>query len=272
MLFFNNRLDNPRNQPNICIMPAEKEVSTSQPNIENANGHKKADIEKLASLGEFTARIAHELNNPLDGILRYLNLALRGLEQNDTEKPAKYLNHCRDGLLRMAAILNELLEFSRSHYAPPEEPVQVNQIVDDAVKTISARPADTPRIRISRRFADDLPQVKAAGLFQVFCNIVKNAFDSMPNGGELEISTQTDSDGNIVVRFTDTGYGFDPKDCEVIFEPFFTTKQDSQGTGLGLAICRDIITKYGGHITAKNEPDKGSTFTVYLPAENIKAG
>lgn len=241
----------------------------SQSNIENANGYKEAELERLASLGKFTAKIAHELNNPLDGILRYINLSLRSIEQGSTEKLPEYLDNCRDGLLRMTVIVSEMLEFSRSHYALPEEYVPVNQIVDDAIRIISARP-QMPEIQINRRFADDVPKVKTANLFQVFCNLTKNAFDSMPNGGELKVSTLLDSDGNIVVKFTDTGHGFDPKDTEAIFEPFFTTK-DGKGTGLGLAICKDIVTKYGGYITAQNEPDRGSTFTVYLPTEKIKA-
>jgi len=102
-------------------------------------------------------------------------------------------------------------------------------------------------------------------LFQVFCNLVKNALDAMPNGGELRISTSLVADDTIMIELHDTGTGLPPGSMEAIFEPFFTTKEGSKGTGLGLAVCRDIVESYHGRITAQNAPDGGSIFSVYLP-------
>jgi two-component system NtrC family sensor kinase len=222
-----------------------------------------AGAEKLASLGKLTSKVAHELSNPIDGILRYINLATRVIEQENLEKPKEYLAHCRQGLMRMVQILSELLEFSRSTYSPLEY-VKIEQIIEDALRIMDTK-AETLNIKVTRNYTAGLPQIRSSSLFQVFCNLAKNAFDAMPNGGELKISTHLEADNTIVVEFQDTGTGFPPENALTIFEPFFTTKDKGKGTGLGLAICRDIVEGCLGRITAENAPDGGSIFTVYLP-------
>jgi len=223
-----------------------------------------ASAEKLASLGKLTSKVAHELSNPIDGILRYINLATRVIEQENLEKPKEYLAHCRQGLMRMVQILSELLEFSRSTYSPLEY-VKIEQIIEDALRIMDTK-AETLNIKVTRNYAHGLPQIRSGNLFQVFCNLVKNAFDAMPDGGELKISTRPETDNTIVAEFRDTGIGFPPENAQTIFEPFFTTKDKGKGTGLGLAICRDIVESCHGRITAGNAPNGGSIFTVYLPA------
>jgi signal transduction histidine kinase len=232
---------------------------TERINIER----KLANTERLAAVGKHASKVAHELNNPLDGILRYINLAMRIIEQENLEKPKEYLAQCREGLMRMVQIVSELLEFSRSTYTP-QEYVKVEQIIEDALKTMESR-AEAANISIVRNYAFGLPQVRGGNLFQVFCNLAKNALDAMPNGGELRISTSLAADDIIVAELRDTGTGLPPESTEDIFEPFFTTKEGGKGTGLGLAVCRDIVENYHGRITAENAPDGGSIFTVYLP-------
>lgn len=222
-----------------------------------------ADTERLATLGKLASKVAHELNNPMDGILRYINLALRIVEQENLEKPKEYLLQCRQGLMRMVQIVSELLEFSRSTYAPLEY-VKIEQIIEDGIKTMDAR-AKTSDVQILRNYCSDIPQIRGDNLFQVFCNLIKNALDSMPDGGRLSISTRLAADNTAVVEFRDTGIGFTPENADAIFEPFFTTKDKNKGTGLGLAICKDIVERYHGRITAENAPGGGSIFTVYLP-------
>jgi len=224
---------------------------------------KLAHAEKLAAVGRHASKVAHELNNPLDGILRYVNLAIRTIEQENLQKSKEYLDHCRQGLMRMVRIVSELLEFSRSTYMPTEH-VKVEQIVEDALKTMESK-AMALNVRILRNYARGMPQIRSGNLFQVFCNLAKNALDAMPEGGELNISTRPAADGAIVIEFRDTGTGLPAKNAEAIFEPFFTTKDKGRGTGLGLAICRDIVESCQGRITAENAPDGGSIFTVYLP-------
>jgi signal transduction histidine kinase len=223
--------------------------------------------QKLATVGKLASKVAHELNNPMDGILRYVNLALRIVEQEKLEKPKEYLSQCRQGLMRMVHIINELLEFSRSTYALTEEYADIEQIIEDAIKMTDMRTEST-NISVLRNYRPGIPQIKCGNLFQVFYNLVKNALDSMPDGGELRISTMPSADNYITVEFSDTGGGFAPENAEAIFEPFFTTKDKGKGTGLGLAICREIIERCHGRITAENAPGGGSVFTVYLPVTN----
>ena len=128
--------------------------------------------------------------------------------------------------------------------------------------------AQTSDVKISRSYSSDILQIRIGNLFQVFCNLIKNALDTMPDGGELSISTELAADGTVVVKFSDTGTGFAPENAEAIFEPFFTTKD--KGTGLGLAICKDIVERYKGRITAQTVLGGGSIFTVYLPVSEKK--
>jgi signal transduction histidine kinase len=221
------------------------------------------NTERLAAVGKLASRVAHELNNPLDGILRYINLTLRAIEQENLEKPKEYLTQCRQGLMRMIQIVKELLEFSRSTYTP-QELVSIEQTIEDALRTMDLK-AETLNIKIQRNYKSGLPKIRCGSLFQVFCNLAKNAIDAMPNGGQLEISTALDNNNRIIVEFRDSGSGLPSENIESIFEPFFTTKEQGKGTGLGLAICRDIVKRYQGTITARNAPEGGSIFNIYLP-------
>ena len=255
----------------ICTSPEAAESAKSlggiiivEDDTERVNVQRKlANAERLAAVGKHASKVAHELNNPLDGILRYINLAMRIVEQENLAKPKEYLTQCRQGLMRMVQIVSELLEFSRSTYTPLEY-VKVEQIIEDAVKTMESR-AEAADISIVRNYTFGMPQVRSGNLFQVFCNLAKNALDAMPNGGELRISTSLAADDTIMIELRDTGAGLPPESTEAIFEPFFTTKEGGKGTGLGLAICRDIVESYHGRITAQNAPDGGSIFSVYVP-------
>jgi len=240
----------------IVIEDVTKRIDTEQ---------QLAQAERLAALGKVAGKVAHELNNPMDGILRYVNLALRVMEKNDVEKAKEYIQHCRSGLMRMVHIITELLEFSRNTYTAFEY-APIDKIIKDAVKAME--PAATEvEIQIVQDCPRQLPYIKNSNLFQVFCNLIKNAFDAMEGKGKLKITTKL-SDENIAIEFRDTGKGFLPENSQAIFEPFFTTKNHGRGTGLGLSICKDIVEKYNGRITAENAPGGGSIFTVYLPIAN----
>lgn len=236
---------------------------TEKANIEN----QLANTERLAAVGKLAGKVAHELNNPMDGILRYINLAMRIVEQQKLQKPIDYLQQCRKGLMRMMHITSELLEFSRSSYSAFEE-IPMDQIIDDAVKTMTPRSIGA-NVEIVRNYPSFLPRVKSGNLFQVFCNLIKNAIDAMEDGGRVTINSDVSADNVVKVEVSDTGPGFSSENSESIFEPFFTTKPFGKGTGLGLAICKDIIEKYGGQITAQNVATGGSIFTVYLPLKKV---
>ena len=224
-----------------------------------------ANAERLAAVGKLASKVAHELNNPLDGILRYINLAIRRAEQSNLAKPLDYLQQCRKGLLRMVQITSELLEFSRRTYCAFEY-TQIEQIIEESIRAMESR-ISSANVKIERNYAAGLPKIRSGELFQVFCNLIKNATDVMPDGGKLTISTRRRPDNTAVIEFRDTGSGLPPENPEAIFEPFFTTKGRGKGTGLGLAICKDIVEKYKGRITAENAPDKGSIFRVCIPME-----
>lgn len=222
-----------------------------------------ANMERLAALGKLASKVAHELNNPIDGIMRYINLAKRAIGEEGLSRPVEYLDHATEGLKRMVQIIAELLEFSRSRYSALEES-PLDKIIDDAIKFIEPM-ARAAEVEIERQYSSALPKTRSGNLFQVFCNLLKNAVEAMPDGGRVTISCDVSGDNTAAIKFRDTGTGFEPGDGEAIFEPFFTTKTGGRGTGLGLAICRDIVEKYGGKITAENVPNGGSIFMVHLP-------
>jgi signal transduction histidine kinase len=195
--------------------------------------------------------------------MRYINLAKRTISEAQLPKPVEYLDHASDGLKRMVQIITELLEFSRSRYSALED-TPIDKIIDDAIKFIEPT-AKTVGIEIEKQYQTPMPKAKSGNLFQVFCNLLKNAVEAMPGGGKVTVSGDVSEENIAIIKFRDNGPGFEPANSEAIFEPFFTTKTGSKGTGLGLAISRDIIEKYGGKITAENAASGGSVFTVYLP-------
>jgi signal transduction histidine kinase len=268
LFFFNVRLDSIKVFDIIAYM-ANNIDSSDWPSQPTQTMLPKGQIQdqRLASLGKFTAKVAHELNNPLDGILRYINLAGRSVESGNYEKLNEYLAHSRDGILRMVKIVRELLEFSRCHYVPPDEPVTLEHIIEDAIKVCTAR-RDALPVQIIKDFAPSLDKFPAANLFQVFCNLIKNAFEAMPAGGTLEIVASRNPAGETIIEFRDTGPGFSAPDGDALFEPFFTTKAAAGGTGLGLAISKDLLQRHGGRITAANRPRGGCVFTVTLPQQS----
>lgn len=216
--------------------------------------------ERLAAVGKLAARVAHELNNPLDGILRYINLSLRLVDAESNAKVVGYLEESRKGLMRMVQIISELLEFSRSSSAYVEE-LDINNTVEEAVRAMRDQAERAGVIVATVLREDRMPVLHGGMLFQVCCNLVKNAIDAMPDGGRLTVTVGL-LEGEAFLRFEDTGVGL-PKDIDQIFEPFYTTKET--GTGLGLAICKDYIERLHGRISAEPGRPEGATFTIYIP-------
>ena len=221
--------------------------------------------ERHAVIGKLAARVAHELNNPLDGIIRFINLSL---SQVKDERIGDYLNESKRGLERMAGIVSSLLEFSRNAF-PSYHHSNVNQITEEAVKALYHKLASN-RVEIRTDFAPDIPAFPCGDLIQVFINLIKNALDAMPQGGCLHLASRLDH-GAVEVTVADSGVGIPPDIIKRIFDPFFTTKDVGQGTGLGLAICQDIVEKHGGGISVQSESGVGTTFTVRVPIPSAAA-
>ncbi len=222
-----------------------------------------AQSEKLASIGRLAAGVAHEINNPLAGILTFSMLAL---EDCDDDHPLKQsLEVIVKQTLRCRETVKGLLDFARQSSATPSI-TEVNSVVD---KTLLLLENQTifQNIRTVRNFAPDLPHVliDAGQLQQVVINIVINAVDAMEENGVLTIETSmVPRTREILIRISDTGKGIPDDILPLIFEPFFTTKKVGKGTGLGLAIVHGIVTRAGGKIEVASSP-KGATFTVRLP-------
>lgn len=218
---------------------------------------------RLASLGKLASRVAHELNNPLDGVLRYLNLAIRLIPEGAGPKLRDYLNESRTGLKRMVEIIADLLAFSRTSEAGLQD-ISVNAVVEEAIRVASVR-AEAQNIVVAVDFqSSNMPRVRGTRLYQICCNLIKNAIDAMPEGGRLSVTTGLVGE-DVVIRVSDTGVGL-PDEVHRVFEPFFTTKAAGQGSGLGLSICKEYVEEMQGCISAEPAEGGGALFTVRIPA------
>jgi len=217
--------------------------------------HKLKTTEKLAAIGKLAAGVAHEINNPLDAVIRFVKLALDQLPEGETTR--EYLMDARGGLDRIAGIVKSLLDFSRS-IVIESGPMQIGELVRQACEPYR----DTP-IRVSVDLQDASDSVPGEYL-HVLSNLVKNAADEMPHGGRVTIASRRTPDG-LELTVADDGPGIAESIRDKIFEPFFTTKKMGNGTGLGLSICQQIIEKQGGRISVTSESGRGTTFRIEIP-------
>ncbi len=220
--------------------------------------------DRLASIGELAAGIAHELNNPLTSIIGFSQLLLDKDVPDDVKDDLRIIH---SEARRTAEVVKNLLIFARKH-APVKQMVNINSIIEKVLE-LRAYEQKVSNIQVINRFAFDLPEVVADyfQLQQVFLNIVINAEYFMTEAdqrGTLTITTQRTGD-IIKASFADDGPGISKENLGHLFDPFFTTKEVGKGTGLGLSICHGIITEHGGRIYAESEPGKGATFIVELP-------
>jgi len=234
--------------------------------------HQLVQAGKLAAIGQLGAGVAHELNNPIAGILGYTQFMLdivskENLKIEEVYTFKKYLQHIENGSRRCKEIVQNLLQFARKS---PEEvvSVNVNNVVEDTLSLIE-RQLLVNKIEVIKNLAPDIKQVDGnhVQLRQVFTNIIINAQQAMPEGGQLFISTRNEND-SVGIEFKDTGCGIPEEYKDRIFEPFFTTKMDWKGTGLGLSICYDIIKNHNGNIEVDSRLGKGAVFTIILPVKN----
>lgn len=227
----------------------------------------KSLLEKYASVGKLAAGVVHEVNNPLDGIIRYTNILLNQIDNNSIAQ--EYLLEAKKGLNRIANITKSLLEFSHqvNSDSQAKKYIDLCRVIDESLYVLGDTINDG--IRIHKKYKDNLPKIRDFGICHVVINIIKNAIDAMPSGGILEISADL-KDSALEINFKDTGLGIAPDIREHIFDPFFTTKSIERGTGLGLAICNEIINKYEGRIEVISVPGQGSNFTISIPKKYLE--
>lgn len=218
--------------------------------------------DRLATIGQLSAGVAHELNEPIGGILGFAQLIQKNSElpeqvKQDLEKIMKASLHARE-------VVKKLMLFARQ--VPPQKtPVNLNQVVEESLYFLESRCAKEG-IKVVRLLSSNLPEVTAdpAQMTQVLVNIAVNAIQAMPNGGKLTIQTKS-SDKFVSLIVKDTGVGMGEDVMKQMFLPFFTTKDIGKGTGLGLSVVHGIVTSHGGSIKVDSKVGQGTTFEIQLP-------
>jgi signal transduction histidine kinase/DNA-binding response OmpR family regulator len=219
--------------------------------------------EKLAALGRLAAGIAHEVNNPLQPILNCLEVAIEDIE-NGQPVDAQGLRVAEQEVQRIKGIVSRLLDFARPTTGEIMR-IDLRELVEE-VTLFTQRQMERMQVRVTKRL-EPVPPILGtpAQLKQVLLNLVLNAAESMPGGGDMTVELYQDGQG-VVLAVADTGTGIAPEALDRIFEPFFSTKSD--GTGLGLSVTYGIVQGHGGTITVESEVGKGSRFVVWLPTES----
>lgn len=218
--------------------------------------------ERLAGVGRLAAVVAHEINNPLDGILRLVSLARRAGAETGDERIEKYLSDANKGLMRMVMIVRDLLDFSRTA-GGTVEPMPLGDLLTEAVHSLSPA-AEAAGVAVVVECDNPLPPLRSGTLYQVVLNLVKNALEATPRGGRVTVSARC-HDAMLIIEVADTGPGIPPEALARLFQPFYSLKAMGKGTGLGLVISKDLVEKQGGSIEAANRPEGGAVFTVRVP-------
>jgi signal transduction histidine kinase len=232
--------------------------------------------EKMASIGLLAAGMAHEIGTPLASIMGYAEL-LSG-EQTEPDAIQDYTRRISEGCNRIDRIVRGLLDYSRPRTGVAAT-ADVPQLVRESLELL-VQQGVFKQIKVSTWFEEKLPQIMADHhqLQQVLINLIINSRDAMPQGGKIGIRGVMDSDvsltgnrsGCVRLEVMDSGQGIPEEHLKSIFEPFFTTKEPGKGTGLGLAISARIIEGFGGRISVKSKPGKGSCFTLWLPMAEVE--
>jgi two-component system NtrC family sensor kinase len=248
----------------------EERVERKTRELRQAQGHLIAN-EKMASLGKLAATVAHEVNNPLAGILTYARLTMKKLEKSEIEPAmqadlAEPLRIIERESRRCGDIMKNLLTFARQ--APPHrEPCNLNVLIERALVLVRHH-MELQGVELEKNMAADLPSIECdvGQIQQAMLVLLVNATEAMPHGGRIRVSSEWDGASDQVrVRVRDDGVGIPADVLPHIFEPFFTTKEDQQRTGLGLAVARSIVEQHGGTIGVESALEKGTEFMVALP-------
>ena len=223
------------------------------------------ESEKMAAVGQLAGGVAHEINNPLGGILAFSQLMKR-----DAGRPAddlESLSLIEESALRCKRIVESLLKFSRRSRDEDRRPFDLSRCCEDATVLFNAQLKASPRAKLELRLACGLPEVHGdpGQVGQVVLNLLQNGLYALPGQqGVLTVETGQELE-RCFIRVSDTGSGIDAKHLPRIFEPSFTTKPPGEGTGLGLSIAYRIVEDHGGAFHVETEPGQGTRFTVFLP-------
>jgi two-component system NtrC family sensor kinase len=235
-------------------------------------------MEKMASLGQLSATVAHELNNPLEGVLTYTKLLKKKLENRslsdaELEEMIGELTFVADETMRCGNIVKNLLLFSKTESAG-FKPENINAILEKCIRLVEHH-LEMHNIVLKKEFSQELPLIlcDASQLQQAFLAITMNAVEAMPGGGTLTVrTTQRPSEEAVEIAMMDTGSGIPPDILPRIFEPFFTRKSEGKGVGLGLSIAYGIVKRHDGRISVDSEINRGTVFNIVLPIHALERG
>jgi polar amino acid transport system substrate-binding protein len=219
--------------------------------------------EKMAAIGQLAAGIAHEIRNPL-GIIMNALYDLSEIVDAANPEIREDLKIAREEMDRVQAIINNLLEFSRESKVDLE-PVDVNDLLRKTLLLMQKYIQSSDVTVRTELGATGLCSANQNALRQIFLNLITNAVQAMPHGGELRIRTSLVPPSRLRVEFSDSGVGIPESQVKDIFNPFFTTKGPGQGTGLGLSVVHSVVRRYRGEIRVESTPNVGTTFTIELP-------
>jgi signal transduction histidine kinase len=221
----------------------------------------------LTALGGLGSGVAHEINNPLAGILGLAQLLLADLPGIHPARPM--VKDIEQQALRIRGIVSNLLRFAQRQAGEGFQPVDLNKIVADAIQLCGPAKLAEAGIHVACRFASTTPPVRgnATALQETFMQLVQNASKAMANGGTLSVEITMPDAALVRVSISDTGRGIAPEDLPRIFDPFFTTKQDWSGVGLGLSLVHKTIEEHSGSIRVESELGRGTTFWMTFPAD-----
>jgi len=224
--------------------------------------HQVWHAERLAAIGRLASGLAHEINNPINGI-RNCIYAIRN-DPDDREQTAEYLQMMDDGAAHASSVIDKLLGYSRKRRAGLE-PMDLNNAVESVLRLVSFD-IERKNLDLESRLDPDLPSIVADRqlIQEVVMNLLINAVDAVDERGRIEVSTSV-RDKEVVLTVSDRGHGIAPDDLDRIFDPFFTTKKTGEGTGLGLSICLEIVQAQGGRIDVESRFGEGSVFTITFP-------
>lgn len=239
-----------------------------QRELKEAQDRLLANSQKLAAIGQLAAGIVHEIANPLAAMRATAEILLKKKKREPEEE--EMIKIFEKEASRCQKILKGVLGFAKLPQ-PEVVPAEINKVIEDTLLLLGTQ-ALLKKIKFITKLDSHLPSVLAVAdqLKQAFLNFLLNAFQAMPEGGDIGISTSVQDGKFVIVEFTDTGCGISKENLAHLFEPFFSTKKDTEGTGLGLAVSYGIIHKHNGTIKVTSEVGKGTTVMVKLPAE--KAG
>jgi signal transduction histidine kinase len=244
----------------IALILERKQVEELNMKLQDQLRH----ADRLATIGQLSAGIAHEINEPLATILGFAQLIEKGekVPPEAVEDSKKIIN----ATLHSREIVRKLMLFSRQ-MPPKKGNVNLNQIIDEGLYFLESR-CQKSGVSIIKLLQPDIPEVNADPnqIHQVLVNLIVNAIQAMPNGGKLILSTKFNPDNSASIFVEDTGVGIDDSIRQKIFIPFFTTKDINQGTGLGLSVVHGIVSSHNGQITVESKKGVGSTFEIRLPS------